>query len=217
MDPNTYQGSAQQQIGQLLAEMHERINRLELQDRLSRVHPITGDADFVGTVIRTPDGVPVFVVSEGDGLELPGLAATISAEDSFHEAQSMPFFGTDWEGIWNYYFVGVLTTGVELNMRVNGSSSITTTKYDFRLRSFTIGETYGNQAFVSTSATFQTAASQTHVYEGVWRWEPWARLGCDGCLGCCAGGPIRRCGQQHDHCEDAQVRSAAIPEDDGRH
>lgn len=71
MGYNTYRGTPGEQIGKMLKRLDKRIYRLERQDRMTRVHPITGDDTFVGTVIRTPDGFPVFTASEQGGLETP--------------------------------------------------------------------------------------------------------------------------------------------------
>ena len=79
---NPYEGTSQEQLGDLIADLRRRVDRLELEDRLTRVHPITGNDDFEGTVFRTPDRVPVFIASRQGGLELDSRPPTREQDDS---------------------------------------------------------------------------------------------------------------------------------------
>jgi len=167
---NTYQGSGSEELGKLISNLTRRIERIEQQDKLTRIHPVTGSSDFAGTVFRTPDGTPVMVVSQQSGYELPGTSGQISSADPADDEISFnPLPETD-QALWRVFFTGILTDAVEIDMTFTGTSTLSDTTFEFWLEPFIVDDDFGTLQLQTTSPTFTTGQSANHFYQGVWRW-----------------------------------------------
>ena len=121
MEMNTYVGDTGEAIGQLLNDMRRRIERLEQQDKLTRKHPTSPDAspDFAGTVFRTPDGTPVFIASQRDGLELPGVTPSERALVEFGATSKQHVVTAgNTSTLWRWTVPHTLTTGFLVGLSI---------------------------------------------------------------------------------------------------
>ena len=190
MDINKYQGSKGKQIGDLLYDLHRRIEQLETADRLTRTHPVTGSDDFVGTVFRTPSNIPVFIVSES-GLESPWLSgsprlpiaappsADISVLDQFQNSGQ-------WRIILTSTFIGTYSDMVEMPM----STRIVADEGGWEIQyrgvflevlpsgaAVPIGDV--SDSFITTQQNSATAGGATEAHrsaKGIWRIRHGAEL-----------------------------------------
>lgn len=188
---NPHEGDRKLQLGDMVRKLGERVYRLERRDRLSRIHPVTGSMDFVGTVFRTPSGRPTLVISE-DGLEAPPTLAG-HIEDNYAGnptglANALNVLvGSSGPGVEVYQidFLGVASNAVFIPVQIFAASGVDTGggpgDEDFQLEMTLIAYHMADDNFTQiTSST-----SPVHVFEsgtggeqpgvvfaeGVWRWE----------------------------------------------
>ena len=143
MDINKYQGSKAEQIGNLLHNLHRRIEQLETADRLTRTHPVSPlDDDFQGTVISSQIGVEgsaVFVVSRDGGLESPPQQGALVQEGLTPAMDINTIEGLGYQLVSRWQFVGTYADAVQLQMDFDVSTLSTTWAIDMRLRSGVVG------------------------------------------------------------------------------
>jgi len=117
--------------GAMLADMLRRIERLEAEDGLTDTHPVTGSEDFLGTVLTTPEGVPVQIVSQEHGLEMPAL--TIPARPLV----TPPALGIgEWKDQFVFDLPYTIADAVRVTFRREDFVSVTPSVAAARLQSF---------------------------------------------------------------------------------
>lgn len=192
---NPHRGGDAQEIGKLVAKLIDRVQRLERRSRLTRVHPVTGSTDFVGTVYRTPSGQPTLVISE-DGLEAPPTLAGSIRENYASTANTLVDDLNTWTdlvgpgeepglAVQTFTFIGVPANAIFIPLRAvvatAGGGSASPGSEDFQLEIrvkashrdddhlTTLTETQ-SPIYLAESNTGTNLQGQIDV-QGTWRWE----------------------------------------------
>lgn len=121
MGINPFNAAPSSQLGRIISDLVSRMERLEQRDSLTRVHPVTGDTGFEGTVIRSPDGTPVFLVSAESGVEIPGLVLQSTSSGTVSLSDFTPV--NNWFPLHRWIFPQALTDSVEIITQLNTSPS----------------------------------------------------------------------------------------------